>query len=645
MEYQKLEQQKMDQAFFLFHKGRNFQAYSFLGAHKIESGSADSLWKFRVWAPHAKAVSVVGSFNRWQKGDCPMRKVSSGGIWEGQTRAKAGDIYAFFITAQDGRSFLKEDPYGRAFFPRHNGIAVLTEETEYRWGDNGWRERQEKKRLTSSPVHIYEVHVPSWRRDGERSPDFAWLRKKLLPYVKRMGYTHIEFLPLTEYPYSRSWGYQTTGYFALSARFGRAVELMKFVDACHEEGIGVILDWTPAHFPKDSWALGEYDGAPCYEPEEPKNASRKEWGTWRFDYAKGEVSSFLLSSAAYWLRQFHFDGIRVDALASMLFPDSYYGESEAAEEGESREAALFLRRLAQMVRSVFPWSILIAEDSSMKKRITGNPRESGWGFSCKWNMGWMNDTLRYWSLSEEGKKNGHDILPWTISYAFQENFLLPLSHDEVVYGKGSLFGKMPGKNQKEKLLEVRALLAYQIAYPGKKLTFMGNEFAQEGEWNFAGTLEWESCEQAERREMLEFSRDLNHYYLTQPALWQRDSSEDGFSWVACDDRSQSVYAFCRWGDEGAFLLIICNFQHAVRESYRIGAPKRGSYQAVFCSASSIYGGDGAPNRMCCQIKSEEIPMHGCLQSIAVFLPPMSVTFFEFREWEEGQRNQEGRIRN
>ena len=566
------------------------EADRYLGCHAVDEG-----FVFRVWAPHAQAISVTGDFNFWNEEDLPMHRLGSSGVWEAVSKfAKRGSAYKYCVTGANGSKVYKADPYANRAMPLPETSSVVDPPEKFRWTDAAYRRNKLKQTSLQRPVNIYEVHAGSWKRHDDGSYlSYEELAAELIPYVKDMGYTHIEFMPLMEYPYDPSWGYQVTGYYAPTHRYGSPEQLRMLVDACHAANIGVILDWVPAHFPKDSYGLYEFDGTCCYELSDPAMREHPDWGTRIYDYAKPEVRSFLISNVCYWLREFHIDGIRVDAVASMLYLDYNRPNYKPNRLGgrENLEAIAFLRQLNEEAFQADPTVMMIAEESTAFPMITRPGYDGGLGFLYKWNMGWMNDMLKYMSLDPLYRKGSHNALTFAMTYAYSENFILPLSHDEVVHGKCSLVNKMPG-NYDDKFNNLRVFYAYQMAHPGKKLSFMGNEFAQFIEWNFTQGLDWLLLDYDHHRQMREYVRMLNQFYLKHPAMWENDSDWNGFQWMSCDDRDCSVVAFRRISRSGREVIAVFNFCPVLREDYHLPLPKAGWYEPVMNSDSSTWGGYG-----------------------------------------------------
>ena len=607
-----------------FHTTGCADAFRYMGCHFADGGAV-----FRVWAPKAESVSVVGDFNFWNEQDLPMQKISDG-VWEAfSVYAQPGGAYKYCVTGQNGRKVYKTDPYGTRCKALPDTSSVLEPPDSFVWHDGAYRARRKKQSALNRPLNIYEVHAGSWKRHADGSA-YSWddLTAELIPYVKDMGYTHIELLPIMEYPYDPSWGYQVTCYYAPTHRYGTPEQLMRFVDECHRQSLGVILDWVPAHFPKDENGLYEFDGACCYELSDPMMNEHPDWTTRIFDYGKPEVRSFLVSNACYWLERFHVDGIRVDAVASMLYLDYNRQVYKPNRFGgkENLEAIEFLRELNNAAFRVNPAVMMIAEESTAFPLVTKPDYVGGLGFLFKWNMGWMNDMLRYMSLDPLYRKGDHNALTFSMTYAFSENFVLPLSHDEVVHGKCSLIGKMPG-NYDDKFANLRVFYAYQMAHPGKKLNFMGNELAQFIEWNYTQGLDWVLLDYDRHRQMQAFVRELNHFYLEHPQLWENDSDWDGFQWIDCDDRDRSIVTFRRISRSGKELVVICNFCPVVRERYRVGLPKAGWYVPVLNTDEARFGGYGFMAR---PQKAEKEPYQKLPYSAEFYLPPMSVTYYRFQ---------------
>ena len=608
-----------------FQSGENRRAFAILGCHRaVREEHAGYL--FRVWAPNAKAVSVVGDFNFWNLEDLPMTMIGYG-VWEAfSVYAQEGQAYKYAVTAQNGNTVMKMDPYGTQCCALPETSSRVCSLEGFVWHDAAYRRQVAKTKSLESPLNIYEVHAGSWKRheDGTHL-NFVELGRELAPYCKDMGYTHIELLPIMEHPYEPSWGYQVTGYYAPTHRFGTPQQLMEFVDICHQNGLGVILDWVPAHFPKDLYGLYEFDGTCCYELQDPLMREHAEWGTRIFDYGRGEVASFLISNVIFWLEQYHVDGIRVDAVASMLYLDYNRREYHPNRYGgkENLEAIDFLRKLNAAAFEEFPSVLMIAEESTAFPMITKPGFDGGLGFLYKWNMGWMNDMLQYMSMDPLWRKGSHNNLTFTMTYAYSENFILPISHDEVVYGKCSMLNKMPGSYD-EKFANLRTFYGFMAAHPGKKLSFMGNEFAQFDEWKYASGLDWQLLGYERHQQMQDFVKTLNHFYLDHPAFWQNDTDWTGFQWPQADDRDNSVVAFRRVDRQGRDIVVVCNFCPVLREGYQMGVPKPYWYEPVLTSSDPKFGGDGVMPTVAKGIKGDWGQFH---YTAEFTIPPLSVTYY------------------
>ena len=612
---------------FLFKQGNNQEAQRYFGAHLCQQDGQDGA-VFRVWAPHAKAVSVVGDFNSWVPGSHPMTKVEEG-IWELFIPGiKEYDIYKFCVTSPSDELLFKADPYAFHTETRPSNGSKVYDLGGYAWNDGAWLEQQEKQDVINSPVSIYEMHMGSWKMKDENTPyNYSEVADLLIPYIKDMGYTHVELLPITEYPFDGSWGYQVSGYFAPTSRYGTPKDFMAFVDKLHQAGIGVILDWVPAHFPRDGYGLYMFDGAPCYEDPNPRRGEHKEWGTMVFNYGMGEVQSFLISSALFWIDQYHLDGLRVDAVASMLYLDYNRrdGEWEPNVNGgkENLEAIAFLQKCNGVVLGRHPHKMMIAEESTAWPMVTKPAADGGLGFNFKWNMGWMNDMLSYMKTDPLFRAGNHGKVTFSFFYAFSENFILPISHDEVVHGKCSLINKMPG-DYETKFANLRTFYGYMMAHPGKKLLFMGQEFGQFIEWDEKKPLDWMLLEYDKHRQLQSYVRDLNAFYKENPAMWQVDYSWEGFQWIVPDDNQQSVVIFLRRDAAGKMILVACNFNPVLRQGYKLGVPVSGTYKELLNSDDARYGGGDVHNA---PVRSVKGAMHGFDQHIKIDLPPLSTIYF------------------
>jgi len=608
-----------------FSEGRSTDAWQLLGAHVCTIDGIPGV-RFAVWAPNAERVSVVGDFNEWDGRRQPLDVHGASGVWTIFIPGLApGSLYKFELRNRDnGTVHLKADPYGRQFELRPGTAALVAAPSSYAWGDNEWRARRSKRDWLHAPMSVYEVHLGSWRR----APDGGFLNYRdlaheLVPYVERLGFTHIELLPVTEHPLDDSWGYQTTGYFAPTSRHGTPDDLRYFVDHCHRHGIGVLLDWVPAHFPRDAHALARFDGSALYEYADPRKAEHRDWGTLVFDYARREVRSFLLTSACYWLSEFQFDGLRVDAVASMLYLD--YGRRGAEfvpnEYGgnQNLEAIDFLRTLNSITHDRFAGSVTIAEESTEWPLVSRPASDGGLGFSMKWNMGWMHDTLEYFAEDPIHRSYHHNKLTFGMMYAYHENFVLPFSHDEVVHLKRSLLAKMPGDSWQQ-FANLRLLFAYQWTYPGKKLLFMGDEIGQPTEWNFRVALPLHLGHERLNAGVQKLVADLNRLYVASPALHRFEFEHPGFRWIDCEDRANSVISYERIAGDDV-LVVVLNFTPVPRHQYRIGVPRGGRYREIFNSDSEYYGGSNVGNLAAIDARPE--PAMGRPYSLALTLPPLA----------------------
>ena len=597
-------------------------AYEYYGAHPCDGG-----WVFRVWAPQARCVALSGDFNEWQRWD--MRRLEDG-TWELTVEnARQFDGYQYVVTQGDGREVWKSDPYGFHQETRPSTNSKLYDIGDYTWHDEKWRQRREGTHPAEGYVNIYEVHLGSWRRteDGQVL-NYRDMADQLALYVRDMGYNYVELLPVTEYPLDDSWGYQCVGYFAPTSRYGTPHDFMYLVDRLHRAGIGVILDWVPAHFCKDSHGLIQFDGSCLYEYSDPLKWEHESWGTRVFDFGKPEVCSFLLSSAAYWLREYHIDGLRVDAVASMLYLDYDRQQWRPNQHGgkENLEAIEFLRQLNRTAFAIDGAALMVAEESTAWPMVTYPPEEGGLGFNLKWNMGWMNDVCHYLKMDPFFRQHHHRDVTFSMVYAFSENFVLPVSHDEVVHMKGSLRGKMPG-DKWQQLAGVRGFYAYMLCHPGKVLTFMGTELAQWHEWDFRKALDWYLLdEEDDCRQTHECIRALNRFYKSHKALWENDRDWDGFQWLVADDNYNNVLVFRRTDRSGKSLVAVINFSPVAVEGYRFGVPPKAQYEELFNTDEERWGGSGVTNPQ--PIKTECIPSHQQAQSIAVRVPPLGAVILQ-----------------
>ncbi len=610
----------------LFSEGNHREIGRVFGSQVVEVDGVAGV-RFAVWAPNARRVSVVGDFNGWDGRRHPMRLRFPSGVWElFIPRLQPGDAYKYEILGPQGVLPLKADPVALATEHPPGTASVVARPLEYQWRDADWLQRRKALQAYDAPMSIYELHAGSWQRaDDDRLYDWHELAERLIPYVVEMGFTHIELMPIMEHPFGGSWGYQPLSQFAPSARYGTAHDFATFVDACHQAGIGVILDWVPAHFPTDAHGLGDFDGTSLYEYDHPFEGFHQDWDTYIYNLGRTEVHGFMLASALHWLREFHVDALRVDAVASMLYRDYSRKDGEWIPNRhggrENLEAIDFLRHLNDVVASETPGALVIAEESTAFPGVSKPTSEGGLGFSYKWNMGWMHDTLKYIQEDPVHRRYHHDKMTFGMIYAYSEHFVLPISHDEVVHGKGSLIDKMPG-DRWQKFANLRAYLSFMWTHPGKKLLFMGSEFGQWREWNHDRELDWFLLEEPDHRGAQHLVRDLNRLYRTEPALHQLDSDPRGFQWLIGDDRGNSVLAWLRRDAEGHPLLVIGNFTPVVREGYRVGVPQEGRWQEIFNSDAACYGGSNVGNGG--GILAEATPAHGEQHSLQLTLPPLGV---------------------
>ncbi|MBR2286620.1 MAG: 1,4-alpha-glucan branching protein GlgB [Clostridia bacterium] len=655
-----------------FHQGINARAYEMLGAHPVEQ-DGKPMWHFCVWAPNAKDVCLVGEFNEWKLQATEMTKQYDG-TWEVRLPASRFDPasdpdkynypdaaeklknYKFAVQTQDGEWHEHADPYSFRMQQRPDNASVLYDLEGYAWQDKAWMDKRKDTDIQTSPVNIYEMHLGSWKRIGStkdglgntgaddktgdtagRVMTYLETADELIPYLKEMGYTHVEFLPVMEHPLDMSWGYQVTGFFAATSRYGTPKELMQLIDRLHQAGIGVILDWVPAHFPKDEVGLRRFDGTPCYEHPDPRKGEMPQWGTCMFDLARGEVQSFLLSSACFWLEWFHADGIRVDAVSSMVYLDFCREDGQWMPNRfggrEYLEGIAFLQKLNQTTTKLYPGIMMIAEESHAFPGVTKAPAEGGLGFTFKWNMGWMNDMLAYVKLDPVYRKWHHDKLTFSLFYAFSEHFILPFSHDEVVHGKGSMVDKQPGDLWR-KFAGLRALYGYTMAHPGKKLLFMGGEFGQFIEWRYQEQLDWFLLLYDKHPQMQKCVKRLNELYRDTPALYEVDDSWSGFQWVQANDHDNSVLAFIRWDKKGQAVLCVTNFTPVVHENYQFGLPAAGTLTEIFNSDREVYGGSDRYNPNPIVAKKET--WHEFPYKVSIVIPPMATVYFRYTREEHAE---------
>lgn len=612
---------------YLLCEGTHYRTFDKLGAHIAEQQGIKGV-RFTVWAPNAKRVAVVGDFNDWDGRVHPMRVHHGCGIWEIFIPSIGdGAHYKFEIKAKDNTILpLKADPYAFYMQQSPGTASIVYDQGKFKWSDEGWMARRGETCQRDAPMTTYEVHLGSWRhKDGNRHLSYLELADELIPYVKELGFTHIELMPVSEYPFDGSWGYQPLGLFAPTSRFGPPDDFRAFIDRCHQAGLGVILDWVVGHFPEDEHGLVHFDGTHLYEHEDPRLGRHQDWGTLIYNFNRAEVTNYLLSNALYWLSSFHIDGLRVDAVASMLYLDYSREDGEWLPNefggNENLGAVAFLKRMNELVYGQFPGAFTVAEESTSWPMVSKPTDMGGLGFGYKWNMGWMNDTLEYISKEPIHRKFHHNDLTMSLLYAFSENFVLPLSHDEVVHGKGSLLGRMPGDNWQQ-FANLRLYLTYMYAHPGKKLLFMGGEFGQREEWDHDEQISWEQLKDPMHKGISMLVRDLNRKYKELPALHEQDCEGAGFTWIDCSDKEQSIVSFIRRAqDPDDFVVFVCNFTPMVRENYQLGVPKPGKYTEIFNSDSSYYQGSDVGNAS--EVEAFVNPKHGQSCSLALTIPPLA----------------------
>ncbi len=620
---------------YLFNNGTNYYAYRMLGAHKGSIEAVEGYW-FSVWAPNATNVSVIGDFNEWNPSANVMYKHSKFGVWElFIPNVGTNALYKFYIVTEKGEAIYKADPYAFASQIRPETASVTTELHDYTWNDK--RYMSKVKAPYEEPFMIYELHAGSWKHNEDGTVySYVQLADELIPYIKKLGYTHIELMPVCEYPYDGSWGYQVTGYFSVTSRYGCLNDFKYLVDKCHQNDIGVIMDWVPAHFPKDSHGLVEFDGSCLYEYEDTRLGEHIEWGTKVFNYKRSEVIAFMTSNAMFWFDIFHIDGLRVDAVSSMIYlnynrddgqwvPNMHGGQ-------ENLEAVEFIKNLNKTIFEKYPQALMIAEESTAWPNVTKPIHEGGLGFNFKWNMGWMNDILRYFSMDPIYRNYNHNLLTFSMFYAFSENYILPLSHDEVVHGKCSLLNKMSG-DYNQKFATLRAFYGFMMAHPGKKLMFMGGEFGQFIEWKYDSELDWNLLDFEMHRKLSYYVESLNKFYKDEKALWENDKNWDGFKWINVTDNEKSVISFIRINkSKREKIIVICNFTPNYVSNYSVGVPKKGTYEEIFNSDYEIYGGTSVTNFK--EIVTQKLECDGFEDRITVDLPPLSTVFFKIKKLQK-----------
>ena len=618
---------------YLFHQGRHYESYDFLGSHITEEKGKKGV-RFTVWAPNAEEISVIGDFNDWNKSKNPMQKIEDSGIWTTFIEGAENKMhYKYWIRGYRGVVRVKTDPYAKRQETPPKTASQIYEPDTYSWNDQKWLKKRKNSNHLKEPLSIYEMHLGSWKQDDGELMNYRDIADELVPYINEMGFTHVELMPLTEYPFPGSWGYQTTGYFALTSRYGTLEDFMYFVDQLHQNDIGVIMDWVPSHFCKDDHGLRLFDGSHLFESSDPRRAENIQWDTLNFDFAQNEIWSFLISSANYWIDKFHIDGLRVDAVSNMLYLnyEKEDGQWAANEYGgfENLEAIEFIKELNSEMFERYPGILMIAEESSAWPLVTAPVHDGGLGFNFKWNMGWMNDTLDYMENDPVYRKWEHNKLTFSSMYSQSENYVLPMSHDEVVHGKKSLLDKMPG-DYWQKFANLRLLFTYMYAHPGKKLLFMGGEFGQFIEWNYKQDLDWLLLDYEKHQLTQDFMQELNQVYRKEKALWELDHEHAGFRWIEADDYEQSVISFIRNSEnEAQQLVIILNFTPIPRDKYRIGVPGPGEYELLLNSDQKVFG--GSDYETAARVKTEEIPYHGFDHSISINLPPLAGIYLKYKQ--------------
>ncbi len=625
----------------LFKAGKHFRIYEKMGSHTIEVDGKKGTY-FAVWAPNARGVGVIGNFNKWNKNANPLSpRWDASGIWEGFIPGvERGELYQYHIQTHYGQELAKADPYAR-FAEVPPARASITWELDYEWQDADWMTQRKAQAQQAKPYSVYEVHLGSWKKFGNGSASLSYrqLADELVKYVADMGFTHIEMMPVMEHPYYPSWGYQVTSYFAPTSRYGKPEDFAYLVDKCHQAGIGVILDWVPSHFPTDGFAIAQFDGTHLYEHADPRKGFHPDWKSAIFNYGRNEVRNFLISNAVFWLDQYHADGLRVDAVASMLYLDYSRNEGEwiPNEYGgrENLEAISLLKEFNEVVHKEYPDTITIAEESTAWPGVSQPVHSGGLGFDQKWMMGWMHDTLGYFKRSPIYRRFHHNEITFSIVYAFSEKFMLPLSHDEVVHGKGSLLGRMPG-DEWQRFANLRLLFGYMYTHPGSKLFFMGGEFGQTSEWSHATGLRWEQLERPYHKGVQQWVRDLNHFYKNTPALFDKQFSPEGFEWVEHGDGRNSVLSYVRNGEEGS-VLVVCNFTPAPHQNFQMGCPAAGTWKQVINSDDKAYGGSGMDYSE--MLEATEKPWHGRPYSVFMTLPPLGIVVLALEETAENKEEE------